>query len=281
MLMKFCLFVVAITCLAVPAMAQTKSGGLLYELRSYVPEAGRQSDAIKLIENAGVSYMKKHNITLLGAWTPEDAADERVFTLVSHKDKAACDAAWSAFQNDSGWKEAIQKSAVDGKKPVKSFDRVFLIENDYSPALPPQPVASRVYELRTYVATKGNLAALNARFRNHTLKLFEKHGMTNIAYWSALDGDSLTCEKLLAATGPLNSAKGGMDANTPAASNSLIYFIAHASRDAAKQSFDGFRKDPDWQKALKESEANAGGPLTVKDGVKSLFLKPTSFSPMK
>ena len=66
-----------------------------------------------------------------------------------------------------------------------------------------------------------------------------------------------------------------------AAGNSLVYFIAHASPEAAKTSFDKFRVDEDWTKAMKASEAAAGGPLTVKNGVKSLFLKPTAFSPIK
>jgi hypothetical protein len=140
----------------------------------------------------------------------------------------------------------------------------------------------RVFELRTYIASKGNLAGLNARFRNHTLKLFEKHGMKNIVYWSAFDGDSLTCGKLLEAVSPVGKSEAKIDANAPATGNSLIYFISHASEDAAKESFGKFRVDPDWEKARAESEANAGGmSLTADGGVKSLFLKPTGFSPLK
>ncbi|MEQ1826301.1 MAG: NIPSNAP family protein [Pirellula sp.] len=281
MILKFFTVMTVMLLFAGAAFGQSKANGLLYELRSYVSEPGRQSDVLKLIERSGIEYMTKHKIQLVAAWTPEDASDERVFTLVSHKDKASSDAAWSAFQNDAGWKEALQKSMVNGTKPVKSVERIFLTENDYSPTLNVKPVGNRVFELRTYVASEGNLGALNARFRNHTLKLFEKHGMTNIAYYSVLGGEPITCEKLLQAAGPLGSPQGGMEPNTQATGNSLVYFITHASRDAAKQSFDNFRKDPDWQKALKESETAAGKPLTVKDGVKSLFLKPTAFSPLK
>ena len=111
----------------------------------------------------------------------------------------------------------------------------------------------RVYEMRTYYAAAGKLDALHARFRDHTCKLFEKHGMTNIAYFVPLkDGDER-----------------------------LIYFLAHKSPEAAKESFDAFRKDPDWVKARKESEEKAGGPLTAKDGVKSIMMKPTDYSPLK
>jgi len=225
--------------------------------------------------------MAKHGLKLVGAWTPIDAKDGRVFTLVSHKDKKSADAAWNAFQADPSWKDALQKSFVDGKKPVKSFERVFLTVNDYSPALSIKDAGNRVFELRTYVATKNNLDALNARFRNHTVKLFEKYGMTNIAYWSVLDGDPITCPKLLEAVSPLDKAAAEVEATLPASGNSLVYFLTHASPEAAKTSFQNFGNDEAWVKARKESEAAAGGSLTAPNGVKSLFLKPAAFSPLK
>ena len=281
MLTRFFIMLMAVSSLSLNAWSQSPSGPL-YELRAYSSELGRQGDVLKLIEKGGMPFMSKHNLNFVAAWTPTDSKDERVYTLISHKDKASCDSNWTAFQNDAGWKDVLQKSAVDGKKPVKSFERIFLTTNDYSPAINVKEVGNRVFELRTYVASKGNLDGLNARFRNHTLKLFEKHGMTNIVYWSAAAGETLTCGKLLEALSPVGKAEAKIDVNDPAAGNSLIYFIAHASEDSAKASFDKFRLDADWDKARKESEANAGGKsLTAEGGVKSLFLKPVSFSPLK
>jgi hypothetical protein len=109
----------------------------------------------------------------------------------------------------------------------------------------------RVFEIRTYAAHEGKLDALHARFRNHTARLFEKHGMTNIGYWTPQDG--------------------------AAAQNTLIYIVAHKDRDAAKKSWDAFRADPEWQKAKAESEA--GGPIVVK--VESVLLRATDYSPLK
>ncbi len=106
-------------------------------------------------------------------------------------------------------------------------------------------------EIRTYTATDGKLADLHARFRNHTVQLFEKHGMTNVGYWSPEDA--------------------------PLSSNTLIYILAHQSRDAAKKSWDSFRQDPAWQKVQKESEAN--GKLVSK--VDAVFMDATDYSPMK
>src|SRR5438128_1752429 len=115
---------------------------------------------------------------------------------------------------------------------------------------------SPCYELRTYHTPLGKLDELHARFRNHTVKLFEKHGMTNIGYWMPMDKEQ-------------------------GAENTLVYILAHKSRETARESFKGFGSDPDWTKARKESEEKAGGPLTVENGVKSVFMTPTDYSPMK
>jgi hypothetical protein len=67
----------------------------------------------------------------------------------------------------------------------------------------------------------------------------------------------------------------------PDADKTLIYLLAHASKEAAGESFKKFREDPDWATARKASEEAAGGSLTVSGGVKSEFLKPTDYSPTK
>lgn len=109
----------------------------------------------------------------------------------------------------------------------------------------------RVFELRTYTAAEGKLEALHSRFREHTLKLFEKHGMTNLYYWKPADA--------------------------PLSGSTLVYVISHSSREAAKKSWDAFRADPEWVKVKTESEVN--GPLTAK--VESVFLEAVDYSPMK
>ncbi len=124
------------------------------------------------------------------------------------------------------------------------------------PSAAPDAVA-RVFELRTYTSPDAaKRQALLQRFEHHTLKLFEKHGMTNVIYWTPV---------------------GGPDADTK-----LVYLLAHESTPAAKASFDGFRKDPDWTAAKTASETAAGGSLTIKEkGVVSEFLAPTDYSPLR
>ena len=111
----------------------------------------------------------------------------------------------------------------------------------------------RVYELRTYTSPEGRLGDLQARFRNHTVKLFEKHGITNIGYFVPQDA--------------------------PMSQNTLIYVLAHKDRESAKQNWAAFQKDPDWRAALTESHKN--GSLTTPGGVVSVFMDPTDFSQLK
>lgn len=108
---------------------------------------------------------------------------------------------------------------------------------------------SRVYELRTYTAVEGRLDALHARFRDHILGFFQKHGMTNVVYFKPMDA--------------------------PLSQTTLIYLLSHESREAAAKSWSAFQNDPDWKKV----SAAGGGPVASK--VESVFLEPTDYSPMK
>ena len=109
----------------------------------------------------------------------------------------------------------------------------------------------KVFELRTYTAPEGKLNDLVARFRNDTLRIFEKHGMHNVGYWLPTDA--------------------------PASSNTLVYILAHDSRDAATKSWAAFRDDAEWKAVAERTQAN--GPIVTK--VDSVFLEATDFSPLK
>ena len=119
-------------------------------------------------------------------------------------------------------------------------------------AEPASGAPGRVFELRTYTASPGKLDALNARFRDHTIALFKKHGMEVVAFWEPLDKEAGAGEK-------------------------LIYMLAHPSRAAADASWKAFRDDPEWIKVKADSEK--GGPLTTK--IESVFLAGTDYSPLK
>jgi hypothetical protein len=105
-----------------------------------------------------------------------------------------------------------------------------------------------VYELRTYTCYPGKLPDLHKRFRDHTMRLFEKHGIKNVGYWVPQDKP-----------------------------DTLVYIVAHKSREAAAKSWKEFQADPEWQKAYKESHKN--GALVKK--VERQYLSPTDYSPLK
>jgi hypothetical protein len=115
--------------------------------------------------------------------------------------------------------------------------------------LDPAADANSVHELRIYHCFEGKLPDLLKRFREHTTKLFEKHGMKNIAYWTPMD--------------------------EPQKSNTLVYIIAHPSREAATANWKAFGDDPEWQSVRNASEANG----KIVEKVDSTFLVLTDFSP--
>src|SRR5216683_7482734 len=109
--------------------------------------------------------------------------------------------------------------------------------------------ATTVYELRIYHTYEGKLDDLLRRFRDHTMKLFEKHGIKNVAYWTPTDD--------------------------PLKGKTLVYILAHPSREAATANWKAFQNDPEWQSVREKSEANG----KIVEKVDSTFLALTDFSP--
>jgi len=225
-----------------------------FEMRTYYAAEGKLDDLNARFRDHTLKIFEKHGIQNIGYWTPLENPDRKLVYVLAYPSRAAREQSWKEFFADPDWKKAASESEAHGKLVTK-VETVFMQATDYSPEIKPSSSgALRVFELRTYTASEGKLDDLNARFRDHTLALFKNHGMENIAYW--------------------NISKGEKDAD-----HTLIYLLAHKSKDAAKESFDAFRKDPDWVKAKADSEKN--GPLTIQEGVKSVFLAPTDYSPMK
>jgi hypothetical protein len=109
-----------------------------------------------------------------------------------------------------------------------------------------------VYELRTYTCNEGKLEALKARFRDHTIEIFKRHGMESVGYWVPQDG--------------------------PASKTTLIYILVHPSREAATKNWAEFNVDPEWVKVRTASEVD--GKILAKPP-ESVFMDPTDFSKLK
>jgi hypothetical protein len=111
-----------------------------------------------------------------------------------------------------------------------------------------QAGAGPVFELRVYHCYDGKLNDLLARFRDHTITIFKRHGMESVAYWTPTD--------------------------EPLASKTLFYILKHPSREAAKANWAAFMSDPEWKQVSAASEANG----KIVEKADSTFLVLTDFS---
>jgi len=118
-------------------------------------------------------------------------------------------------------------------------------------AMLPAQAADRVFELRTYTCFEGRLDALKARFRDHTIAIFARHGMTSIGYWVPTDPEK--------------------------SKTTLVYIIAHPSLEEAKKHWAEFRDDPEWKKVSADSEKDG----KIVSHVDSIFMSPADFSQIK
>src|SRR5947209_1617834 len=223
-----------------------------FELRTYYAAPGKLDDLHARFRDHTTKIFEKHGMVNIGYWVPVENSDNKLIYLLAYRSRAAREKAWKEFGADPDWKAAQKASEANGPL-VKKVESTLLAPTDYSPPVSPSAAPeARLFELRTYTATPGHLDNLNARFREHTITLFQKHGISNFGYWM-----------------PLKGQKG--------ADETLIYLVAHKNREAADASWKNFRADPDWITAKDASEKKAGGSLTTPTGVQSVFLKPTDY----
>lgn len=242
--------------LATAAVVSAAADGPVYELRTYTAAPGRLDDVLARFRDHTIGIFNRHGMVSIGYWVPLDAKDgagEKLVYLLQHPSREAAAKNWAAFRSDPEWQSVSKASEAHGKIVVHS-ESVFLAPADFSPAVGAGsgPGPARVFELRLYTAPEGKLGELDRRFRSPERSYFVRHGMMEIGYFH-----------------PLDAAAG--------AGHTLVYMLAHASRENAAASWAAFRADPDWV-ALK-SATEKDGALTTK--VVSIFLTPTDFSPMK
>lgn len=232
----------------VAAQAQSEENPV-YELRTYYCFPGKRADLIKRFENHTLGIFDRFGMQNVGYWLPVDQEDVLIYIL-KFESKAAKEQAWKSFGSDEEWKKVSKASEANGRI-VERVESILMKETDYSPGNFKPKMMSGVYELRIYTPAEGNPEKINARFRNHTMKLFENHGMENVVYFNTFDEKS-----------------GG---------SRLIYLLTHPSHQAGLDSFAAFRQDPEWIRVKTESEAN--GPIVTK--VESIYMETLPFSNLK
>jgi hypothetical protein len=221
-----------------------------YELRIYYCFPGKLDALIERFQNHTTKIFEKHGMENIGYWLPVNNEKNALYYILAYPNKESRDKSWASFSADPQWKEVASKSEVNGKI-VESVTSVFMNPSDILGVIQPGSGEGRVFELRTYTCLPGRLPNLITRFKDHTVKLFEKHHMENIAYFTSVEKD------------------GGQ--------SKLVYLLGHKNEEEAAKSWTAFRSDPVWIAARDASEKDG----KIVEKVESVYLKPLPFSKIK
>ena len=176
----------ALSTLAVPVSAKDKAEFTgIYELRTYTTAEGKLPALHQRFRDHTVALFKKHGMTNVIYWTPTDKPNTLVY-LLAHTSIKARNKSFGGFREDPAWQKAFKESRKDGPLVKKVESRILKVTG-YSPRAFTAAKPGSLYELRIYTTNKGKLPNLNARFRDHTVKLFEKHGISNVLYTTPTD----------------------------------------------------------------------------------------------
>jgi hypothetical protein len=216
---------------------------MLYELRIYEAMPGKLGALNDRFADHTCALFTKHGIDMLAFWTDEIGTGSRLTYINVFPDVASRETRVAAFGADAEWQRVKAETEVDGPL-VDVIHNTFMRLTPYSPK---PKITTAVQELRIYEAMPGKMDALHKRFADHTMGLFEKHGMENVGYWTDDVGTN----------------------------NRLWYVLGYPDLGARERSWTAFQSDPVWNKAQAESET--GGPLVRK--TYSSIMRPTSYSP--
>jgi len=246
--MKFLLIFIFVF-IAGAIYAQSKDARY-FELRVYYAASGKLDALITRFNDHTTKLFEKHGMKNIGYWVPVNNEKNALYYILSYPDKESRKKSWDAFSNDPDWKKVKGDSEVNGKL-VDSVKQVFMYGADILPSINDKSSkkVERTFELRIYHPYPGRLPALIKRFHDHTVRIFEKHGMQNIMYFT--------------------------DEN----SEDLVYLLAHKDVDAAKKSWADFIADPEWKKVAEDSQKD--GKIVDGPRIESVFLKPLAFSKIK
>jgi hypothetical protein len=226
----------------------------VYELRTYVTNDDKLDDLHARFRDHTVALFKKHGIESVGYWVPTDGPESKntLIYVIRHESRDAAKKSWQAFLADPEWQNVYKASEADGPILAKRPDSVYMQATDYSPSFSSDDGSQGVYELRIYKTNKGKLVGLNARFRDHTMHIFERHGIENVAYWTPTD--------------------------EPDSKDTLIYLIRHKNREAAQASWTAFGADEEWRKVAEESQKEG---RFLRERPQRTYLKATDYSALQ
>ena len=216
---------------------------MIYESRIYKAVPGKLPAINARFANHTIGFFEEFNIGMVGFWNDEIGASNQLTYILSFDSMADREQKWAAFGAHKPWQEVRAETEKDG--PLVS--QVLNSFMSLTPSSPQPSFKSTLHEKRVYEAMPGKLPDLHNRFSNHTMGLFEKHGIENVAYWTEDVGTS----------------------------NRLVYMVGYPDLGAREKGWSGFQSDPAWQKARAASEEN-GALVRVS---KHSILRLTDYSP--
>ncbi len=241
--------------LASSLLLPAKAVAEVYELRTYTANEGQLENLNARFRDHTVSLFKKHGMESVGYWVPteEPKSKDTLIYVLKHDSREAAKASWQAFLADPEWKRVAAESQKDGQILAKRPESVFLETTDYSPQFSDDTKsADALFELRIYRTNQGKLKNLDARFRDHTIRIFNRFGIQSVAYWHPVD--------------------------EPDSKDTLIYLLRHDSPEAAEASWKSFRADEEWKKVAQESQKDGG---FLRERPEATYMKATDYSAIR
>lgn len=197
---------------------------MLFEHRVYTAVPGKLPALNDRFANHTIGFFKQYGVGMLGFWTDDIGVSNQLTYITTFNTMADRETKWAEFGSDTKRQQVFAETEVNGPL-VAVVENTFMRLTPYSPS--PQ-LSSKVQELRVYDTLPGRLPALHDRFANHTMALFERHGIQNVAYWTEDVGTN----------------------------NRLVYMLGYESLSDREKSWASFGADPDWKKAREASETN-------------------------
>lgn len=244
------LFLTTLMLASAIGLSAQKVDSRYFELRVYYCKPGRLDALIQRFQNHTTKIFEKHGMENIGYWVPVTNDQNALYYILAFPSKEAREKSWAAFVADPNWKEVQTKSEESGPI-IDSIASIPMTASQIMPKLKPGKGNGRLFELRTYTCLPGRLPNLTTRFKDHTVKLFEKQGMENLMYFNTDEKDG--------------------------SQSKLVYMLAHKNQDEAKKSWDAFRADPVWVAARDASEKDG----KIVEKVVSVYLTPLPFSKIK
>ena len=226
--------------------------GPVYELRIYKANQDRFEHLITRFREYTDRIFVRHNMEALGYWAPTDGTTRqkrRIVYVLKHPSRYDAYANWTHFTNDREWQKVLDMPTFRGLLAEKPTS-IFMTETEYSDSfVTSNDKADSVFELRFYTCNEGKLDALNARFRDSAISLFEKHKVADVGYWTPFD--------------------------PPENQNTLIYMLRHESREQAAANWKALLNDPKWKPVARDFQENGG---LLERSPERIFLSPLDIS---